>query len=230
MVSSNSAYCLTNTIDNSSTVGNRYYHNIKNNTVIMRPRLPLRYDFNDIEIVRMPLEEETLLKRHYRLKSDTKLFRVKRTLLNIINTGFLYFLLFLLVFVSIVNMKNILQTMQGNNMSVNDKWLFRVAFILSFIVVWMLLSYFVLSMFELYRNQDFSEYFSNGIRFKNLKYKKSPLLRVSILLFVLICLILSMAEILNLFFMKENPNILILFAPATLGVLFLIQMYVFATN
>lgn len=227
MVSSNSAYCLTDTIDNSSTVGNRYYHNLKKNTVFMRPRLPLRYDLNDVEVVRVPLKEQTLLKKHYQLKSDVKLFRLKRTLLNIVNTCLLYFLIFLLVFVSLVNMKKLLQNIQKDK---KDKWLFRIAFVLSFVVVWMLLTFFVLSMFELYRNQPFSEYVSNGVRFKNLKYQRSPVLRIAILLFVLICLILSMAEILNLFFMKDNPNILILMAPITLGFLLLIQMYVFATN
>lgn len=228
MVSPNSSYCLTNTIDNYSTIGNRYYHNVKGDTVIMRPRLPMRYDFNDMEIVRMTPQEEKLFRQHYRLDDRRKLFHIKRTGLNIFNTLLLYFLYVLLIVVSIMNMMRIINNLHQET-DENRVW-FRLAFVFSFVVVFMLFLLFCLSLFELYRNMSLPNFFANGVRFKDLGHQRSFILRFIILLLVFIGLIVSMAETLNLFFMNNNPLTLLIFVPSTLSMLFLIQLYIFGTN
>jgi len=225
----NSSYCLTNTIDKYSGIGNQYYHNINpaTNTVLMRPRLPLRYDFNDVEIIKIRPENDKdimSLLRHYRRLGTTidttDLYRLKRTSYSIFNTFLLYVLAFILIVASLINMRKTARVIQDDySLNTKDKLLFRVGFILSFVVLLFLVCYVSLSMFEIYRNTDiFSHIRENNFRYYNTRF--------IVLFFVAICSLVSIAEVFNLFFMKPHkPSILFILFPVFLCIFLLVRMF-----
>ena len=240
-----SSFCLTNTIDRYSDIGYRYYHNIQQQTppnpnkVIMRPRLPLRFDFNDVEIVKMdPKDPKTnnFIKHYQRfsqfqnlIKPDN-LYRVKRTGYSIFNTFLLYFLSIMLIVTSVINMKKIINAMQHDtSLNLKDKMMFRLSFVFSFLVILFLSCFMGLSTFELWRNMDrFSVFNAHNFRYKNLKIQDGNMyfLRYMILFFVSCTILFIVAETLNLFLMKPNkPSILILFVPICLCFFLFIHSY-----
>lgn len=239
----NSSYCLTNTIDKYSNISNQYYHNINStdNTVLMRPRLPLRYDFNDVEIVKVQPEDREIrsLLRHYGrlgyMIDTSNLYQLKRTTYSIINTFLLYLLAFILITASFINMKKTSSIIQEDySLNKKDKLMFRIGFILSFIVLLLLICYVFLSMFEIYRNMDkFSYFTANNFRYKNMNFLDGNFynVRFIVLFFVIICILVSIAEVFNLFFMKQhNPSILFILFPIFLCIFLLVRMYVFYNN
>jgi len=235
----NSSFCLTNTIDKYSNAGNQYYHNIPfNNTVLMRPRLPLRYDFNDVEIVKIHPEKDkgimSLLRHYNRLGTTidtTNLYRLKRTSYSIFNTFLLYLLAFILIVASIINMRKTSRVIQEDySLNTKDKLMFRVGFILSFIVLLFLVCYVSLSMFEIFRNMDNFHHFTatNNFRYKNMNFPDGNFynLRLIVLFFVAICALVSVAEVFNLFFMKPHkPSILFILFPVFLCIFLLFRMF-----
>lgn len=237
-------FCLTNTIDRYTDIGYKYYHNIQQdkNYVTLRPRLPLRFDFNDVEIVKMdPKAPETrAFANHYRrfgqftnMINPENLYQIKRTGYSIFNTFLFYVLSLLLIVASVINMKKIVVTLQNDQaLSLQDKMMFRLSFIFSFLVVLFLLCFVGLSMFELYRNQDiFSSFIAHNFRYKNIKIQDGNILfsRAIILFFVICSLLLSLAETFNLFFMKpEKLSILILLLPIFLCFILLMHLYQFS--
>lgn len=240
------SFCLTNTIDRYTDFGYKYYHNLQqqNRRVRMRPRLPLRYDFNDVEIVKMdnPKDPETsAFMDYYRrfpqykdIVNPDRLYRLKRTGYSIFNTFLLYFLSLILIVASIINMKKIVRAMQNDpSMGFKSKMMFRLSFVFSFIVVLFLLCLLGLSMFELYRNTDIFPSFTaaNNFRYKNLGIQDGNMryLRSMVLLVVIIGILIALAETLNLFVMKPHkPAILVLLVPISLCFIFFIQMYNFS--
>lgn len=237
----NTPYCLTTTIDNYSNIGDRYYHNIDNTIVKMRPRIPLRYDFNDISIIKLPTNESNRIKRNYRYSDrnlyslQTDLYRFKRTTLSIVNTFLLYFLVIMLMITSFINMRKTLTLLQEDtSLSRHERLLFRIGFILSFVVVFFLSCYIVLSLYELYRNLDKFplSYIRDNVRYKTLVFPdgKYMSLRFIILFFVLVCIILSTAEVFNLFFMETQPQLLFIFIPILTCFILLVSLYVLHTN
>jgi len=238
------SFCLTNTIDNYTDLGHKYYHNIQqqSNRVRMRPRLPLRFDFNDVEVVKMdPTSRKTqLFVNHYREFQDLKhkidpnnLYRLRRTGFSVFNTFLLYVLSTVLIVASVINMKKIVRTLQNDrSLSVKTKMLFRLSFVFSFIVVLFLCCFLGLSMFELYRNMDLFGSFTtaNNFRYKNIKIKDGNLyyLRTMVLAVVCFGILFAAAETVNLFLMKpEKPTILVLFIPILICFLLLINLYNF---
>lgn len=218
-------YCLTTTIDKYSTVGDRYYHNIENNNrVLMRPRIPLRYDFNDISIIKLSPNESTRLKNFYRridnnrVNIPTDLYRFKRTSLSMVNTFLLYVVAIMLILISMTNMRKTINTLQEDtSLTLEERLRFRIGFILSFVVLLFLSCYLVLSIYELFRNVDkfTTTYVRDTIRYKTLRFPDGNYLswRFIILFFVLLSMALSIAEVFNLFFMETRPSLLILFIP-----------------
>lgn len=236
-VISSKTYCLTQTI-NKSSLGNKYYHNIKQgqNKVLMRPRVPMRFDFNDVDFVKMDPEspETRILLRHYddlgtRIDGNN-LFRLKRTRNNIANTFLLYLLAVALVVASIVNMKKISHALQNDaTLSQKDKRMFRMGFALSFGVVLFLASVVTLSMFELHRNwRSFSPFTKDSFRYKDIDFTDGRVgyVRPIVLSIVVVVVILAMAETLNLFFMNTSkPAILFLLSPILLCVILMVNIY-----
>lgn len=233
--------CLTRTIDGTSTVGDRYYHNLENNIVRMRPRIPLRFDFNDVSIVQMPENEATNLKRNYvridpnRATIRKGIYRLKRTNLSIVNTFLLYFLAMLLIFTSLINMRKTITVLQEDTSLTNQERMnFRVGFILSFVVVMILSCYVVLSLYELYRNFDKfpTTFVRNNIQYKSLLFPDGNYLslRWFILFFSLICILLSIAEVFNLFFMEMQPALLIIIVPILMVCLLIVSFFTLSTN
>lgn len=221
----NHDYCITNTIDKYSTIGNRYYHNLQNEErVNMRPRIPMRFDFNDVEIVKMSREDADFLRRRYRLTTTDKLFKLSRSFYSILNTILLYLLSTVLIIISVLNMKQVVKTLQTSNPSDQEKTRLGVAFIMSSIIVVFLTSYLSLSIFELYRNYHrFPTYKKGNFLYKNIGFPDGKA-RTIVLLFVFVCLLLSIAETINLFMMNETKSILLILIPATVGLLIIIQL------
>lgn len=240
------SFCLTNTIDRYTNFGYKYYHNLQqqNHRVRMRPRIPLRFDFNDVDIVKMdnPNDPETrAFMNYYRrfpnynnLVNPTRLYQLKRTGYSIFNTFLLYSLSLILIVASIINMKKIVRTMQNDpSLDLKRKMMFRLSFVFSFVVVLFLLCFLGLSMFELFRNMDIFPSFTapNNFRYKNIRIQDGNMfyLRYTILLFVSIGIFLALAETLNLFIMKPHkPAILVLLMPIALCFIFLIHLYNFS--
>lgn len=240
------SFCLTNTIDRYTDFGYKYYHNLQqqNRRVRMRPRLPLRFDFNDVEIVKMdnPNDPETrAFMNYYRrfppyrdLVNLNRLYRLKRTGYSIFNTCLLYLLSITLIVASIINMKKIVHAMQNDpSLGLKSKMMFRLSFVFSFVVVLFLLCLMGLSMFELYRNMDIFPSFTaaNNIRYKNLRVQdgNTRRLRHMVLLFVIIGILFALAETFNLFVMKpDKPAILLLLVPISLCFILLLQLYNFS--
>lgn len=230
--------CLTSTIDRYSTIGDRYYHNIENNNnVIMRPRIPLRYDFNDVSIVKMPVDKANHIKKTYSLSDrrrrniQTDLYRFKRTNFSLVNTFLLYLLTFMLMTASVINMKKTINILHEDpSLQEKDRLLFKVGFVLSFVVLVCLCCYLFLSLFELYRNLNkFKQTQSkNNVRYKSLLFPDGEFLsmRFIMLFFVMLTVILSIAEVFNLFFMDlEHAQILFLFVPIVFCCLLLVSIY-----
>ena len=240
------SFCLTNTIDRYTDFGYKYYHNLQqdNRRVRMRPRLPLRFDFNDVEIIKMddPNDPETRsFMTYYRqfpqynnIVNPNRLFRLKRTGYSIFNTFLLYFLSTILIVASIINMKKIVQAMQNDpSLGLKNKMMFRLSFVFSFVVVLFLLCFMGLSMFELYRNTDLFQSFTaaNNFRYKNLRIQDGNMsyLRYMVLMFVMIGVLFALAETINLFMMRSHkPSILVLLVPILLCFILLIQLYNFS--
>lgn len=240
------SFCLTNTIDRYTDFGYKYYHNLQqqNHRVRMRPRLPLRFDFNDVDIVKMdnPNDPETrAFMNYYRrfpnynnVVNPSRLYQLKQTGYSIFNTFLLYSLSLILVVASIINMKKIVGAMQNDpSLDLKRKMMFRLSFVFSFVVVLFLLCYLGLSMFELFRNRDIFSSFTapNNFRYKNIRVQDGNMfyLRYTILLFVSIGILLALAETLNLFVMKPHkPAILVLLVPISLCFIFLIHLYNFS--
>jgi hypothetical protein len=202
----------------------------------MRPRIPLRFDFNDVEMVKMnPKDPKTeLLRKHYKSSGVNvnidNLFRVKMTWYSIINTSLLYFLSVILIVSSLVNMKKIVGALQTDpTLSLKDKMMFRLGFIFSFFIVLFLGCVLALSVFELYRNwNSFSPFTKNNFRYKNIDFVDGNMgyIRYIILFFVAVSVLFAMAETLNLFFMKPNkPQILFLMLPIMVSLYLLFIMY-----
>ena len=240
------SFCLTNTIDRYTDFGYKYYHNLQqqNHRVRMRPRLPLRFDFNDVEIVKMDNPNDPEIRafmNYYRrfpnynnVVNPSRLYQLKQTGYSIFNTFLLYSLSLILVVASIINMKKIVGAMQNDpSLDLKRKMMFRLSFVFSFVVVVFLLCYLGLSMFELFRNRDIFSSFTapNNFRYKNIRVQDGNMfyLRYSILLFVIIGILLALAETLNLFVMKPHkPAILVLLVPISLCFIFLIHLYNFS--
>lgn len=218
-------YCITNTIDKYSTIGNHYYHNLQNaERVNMRPRIPMRFDFNDVEIVKMSGKDADFLRRRYQLTTTDKLFKLSRSFYSILNTILLYLLSTVLIIISVLNMKQVVKTLQSTNPTDKEKMRLGVAFVMSSIIVVFLTSYLSLSIFELYRNYHrFPTYKKGNVLYKNIGFPDGKA-RTIVLLFVLVCLLLSIAETINLFVMNENKSILLILIPATVGLLIVIQL------
>lgn len=241
-----SSFCLTNTIDHYTDFGYKYYHNLQqdNHRVRMRPRLPLRFDFNDVEIVKMdnPNDPETrAFMNYYRrfpaykdLINLNRLYRLKRTRYSVFNTFLLYILSLVLIVASIINMKKIVLAMQNDpSLGSKSKMMFRLSFVFSFVVVLFLLCFMGLSMFELYRNTDIFPSFTaaNNFRYKNLRIPDGNMyyLRYLVLMFVILGILFALAETINLFMMKPHkPSILVLLMPILLCFILLIYLYNFS--
>jgi hypothetical protein len=241
-----SSFCLTNTIDRYTDFGYKYYHNLQqdNNRVRMRPRLPLRFDFNDVEIVKMddPNDPETrAFMNYYRrfppyrdIVNPNRLYRLKRTGYSIFNTLLLYVLSMVLIVASVINMKKIVQAMQNDSsMGLQNKMMFRLSFVFSFVVVLFLSCFIGLSVFELYRNTDIFRTFTatNNFRYKNIRIQDGNMyyLRYMLLLFVIIGILFALAETINLFMMKPHkPLILVLLVPILFCIILLIHLYNFS--
>jgi len=234
-----SSFCLTNTIDNFSNLGNKYYHNLNQNKtqVIMRPRLPLRFDFNEIEMVKMnpkSPEVQSLL-RHYRKTNANNLYRVKRTKYSVINTILLYTLSFILIVSCVNSMQKILGTIQGDRtLTQKDKLLFRLSFVILFMIVLFIFCFIALSMFELYRNYDiFPTFTINNFKYKNIRGQDGNryFVRYVILCFIFIAMLVAIAEIFNLFYMRPNKlSVLFLFIPVVMCFVMFINLYFFYTQ
>lgn len=221
----NRDHCITNTIDKYSKMGNRYYHNLQNaEKVNMRPRLPMRFDFNDVEIVKMSREDADFLRRRYELATTDKLFKLSRSVYSILNTILLYLLSTVLLIISVLNMKQVVKTLQSTNPPDTEKTRLGVAFVMSFLIVVLLTSYLSLSIFELYRNYHrFPTYKKGNVLYKNIGFPDGKA-RTLVLLFVVVSLLLSIAETINLFMMNENKSLLWILIPATVGLLIVIQL------
>lgn len=226
-------YCLTSTIDNSTTkIGQKYYHNIKrqnqNQVVLMRPRLPLRYDFNDVDLVK--IKQQQISK--YNLPTQFKRFdayRLKRTNYNLFNTFLLYLLSVVVIIVSIINMKKIFNTIQDVSivLSPKDALLFRIGFVLSFISVAFLFSMVGLSIFELFRNQPFKSVFNEYFQYNDINIVDGNVsnLRSFVIFFTAVGVILAFVETLNMYAMEKNPKLFILFAPISACIVIYVFLY-----
>lgn len=220
--------CITKTIDKYSKIGNRYYHNLQDGgeVVKMRPRLPLRYDFNDVEVMKLSGEDADTLRRHYyksAIDADN-IFKLSRSSYSILNTIMLYLLSTVLIVICVLNMRKIVKTIQTDDPPDNEKLRLGVAFFMSFLIIVFLTSYISLSVFELYRNfQPFPTFDRRGIVFKNIQFPDGKG-RMVVLVFVLICLLLSLAETINMFMVDKNTSFLLLLVPATLGLLIVVEM------
>lgn len=229
----NIAYCLTTTIDNSS-IGKRYYHNIKDdNNVVMRPRIPLRYDLNDVDIVEISREKaRELLGPGVATRGD--IYWLRRTGYSITNSLLLQVLSIILLTTSVINMRKIASALQEDTtLSTKNKALFRVVFVLSFIVVLFLVCFMSISIFELFRNfKRFSSVQKNNVWYKDLLFQDGMFysFRWIILIFVFGCLLFACAEIINLFFMEDQKQILIVFIPILMCFVLLINLYVLYFN
>ena len=235
-------FCLTDTIDRYTQNGIKYYHNLQlgnNNNVRLRPRLPLRFDFNDAEIVKMdPNDPATrdvfqFYNRYPQARRNAmdinKLFQVKRSVYNQANTLLWHILSLMLIVASIAHMKRIVRTMQDDHsLSTKDKMLFRLSFVFSFVLVLSLSCLMALSLFELLRNRDNLPTITRyNFRYKDLLIRDGNMfsLRYIVLSFVGICVLVSAAETINLFDMKPHkPSILILTVPILLCLVLLIHL------
>lgn len=225
-------YCLTTTIDNSD-IGRKYYHNIMNeNNIVMRPRIPLRYDFNDVGIVKISREKARELTGQ--TTNINNIFWLRRSGYNVANTFLLHTLAIILIITSIINMRKVLTIIQEDDtLGSKKKVLFQAVFILSFVVILVVLCFLSISMFELSHNfKRFANIVKNNIWYKNLVFQDGMFsVRWIILLFVLVCIIVACAETFNLFFMEPNqPSILILFIPIVMCIILMINMYALYFN
>ena len=218
--------CITRTIDKYSNIGNRYYHNVQQDEVKMRPRVPMRYDFNDVEVLKVSANDADVLRRHYYKSAinPEKLFKLSRSSYSILNTILLYLLTSVLVVICVLNMRKVVKTMQTDDPPDNEKIRLGVAFVMSFLIVVFLTSYLSLSFFELYRNyHHFPTYNRGNFVYKNINFRDGKA-RTVVLLFVLVCLLLSIAETINLFMVNKNTSLLLLLVPATIGLLIVVEM------
>jgi uncharacterized membrane protein (UPF0182 family) len=209
----NIPFCLTNTIDGFSNIGQEFYHNVKDdNSVVLRPRIPLRYDFNDVSIER----------------NNNGVLRIVRTPLNTSNTVLSGLLVVVLIVASLLNMRRILRTLQHDTtLTPEDEELFKVGFVLSFIVVLFLVCYLMVSWFELFRNQYFfrATLVKNGFRYKDITNKKSAqVVRAVVAGFILVGAILAVAEAINLFFMGDK-GIFWLLIPIALCFMLIVNLH-----
>lgn len=217
------SFCLTDTID-KTTLGNKYYHNIiqDQNNVILRPRLPIRFDMNDFTVVNMNPDDtktDRLLRRYgkdIKKYNKKRLFQIKRTNYNITNTFLLYSLSLILIITSIVNMKKISWAIQNDtSLNTKDKVLFRLCFIFSFLVVLFLSCFVSLSVFELYKGSGvFPVYIANDFQYKDFRnFNDGGVFHIRhiILFFVVACIIISFMEIINLLFIKPGVVVVVFF-------------------
>lgn len=226
--------CLTPIIDTSSIGTKYYYHNIKNeNHVILRPRIPLRYDFNDVDIVKISREKARELLGQNNVGGGD-IYRVKRTGYSITNSLLLQTLSVILIITSFVNMRKVATAIQKDTtLSTKYKVLFRVVFIISFIVVFFLVCFMSISMFELFRNfKRFSSVVKNNIWYKDIDFQDGMFyyLRWIIMIFVFGSLLFACAETINLFFMENQKQILIVFIPIVMCLVLLVNLYVLYFN
>lgn len=223
--------CLTDAIDIHPS-GKNFYHYHDTNRVLMRPRIPLRYDFNEVSIEEVP-NMDTQSKTGQRLSSQQrtdhfKIFQIKRTWHSTANTILLYTMSIILLITSFINMRKVYRALQEDNtLQAKDKNLFRVVFSLSFVVVIFILCYLSISVFELFHNvYPFSKVIRGNIKYTKLNIKDG-IFQWGVLIFVFVCVLISSAEAINIFFMEpDNPIILFIFIPIMLFFVIFINLYV----
>lgn len=231
-------YCLTNTLDTVSPSGYRYYHNIQqdNRRIKMRPRLPIRFDVNDAEFLPMAQDQKKAFLSYYnrnRTIQDKRLFQWRRTGFSQFNTFLMYSLSVVLIVASVGHMKRLVQaTQEDRSLTHKDRVLFRITFVLSFVLSVFLLCVIALSVFELCHNSDIIPSFTrNNIQYKNLSWIKDGRmfhLRTIILVFVGCGMLLALAETINLFIMKRNrPTLLLMFVPIFFCIILLSYLFMF---
>lgn len=222
-------FCITNTIDKHSNIGRQYYHNISVpdfNTLTVRPRIPVRYDFHDAEAVRLntATEANRLLKR--RDLTDTEVFHhITRTTRSKVNTLLSNVLAVILIIASIVNMNRILRALRDDaTLTGKDRALFQVGFFLSFAVVLFLACYLTMAWFELYRSRhSFREVRAHGFRYIDLG-NGAHVARLAVSVIVLVLVADAVAETLNLFFANDQA-IMFLMLPIVACLLLLVRAF-----
>lgn len=222
-------YCITRTIDKFSDIGRRYYHNISMpdfDVVAVRPRIPVRYDFHDAEVVPLKTagDANKLLNRS-NLTDKEEFYHLRRTTRSKVNTFLSNLLAVVLMTASIVNMNRIVRALKEDaTLTDKDRAMFRSGFVLSFIVVVFLACYLAVAWFEVYRSRlSFREIRAHGFKYLDLT-GGAWWSRVLVGVFVVIVVCIATAETFNIFF-ADNQAIMLLLLPIVACLLLLVRAF-----
>lgn len=212
---------ITNTFHDK--FGDRFYHNVINNQqIVVSRRIPLRYDFNDVDLSQLTVEQL----HKYGINVANPVPYLRRTRRSILNTFLLYTISLVLISMSYINMKRVLRALQNDKtLSSYDKSLFRAGFVISFIVILFLVSYIAISLFEMFRNRPQPYFLQNNHWYVNLLDNRFARVRIGILFFIGACILFSFAETINLFLTYYNPTVLILIIPILISAFILFQIF-----